>query len=918
MRKSKGQIKPNGHRDAMLEALQNMKEYDLTTKVLIPLIKTWGYDSIDYHGGPYEEGKDLICWGLDEIADVRLGVVQVKRYEPSSRASDIHSFGEIVTQLCQATEMDVPHTNGQYYKPSCIYFITPYPIPTRSLKTRFEKLVALRTSNVKIIDGAKLVSLLMTNLPSIARALCGIDAEVANAVSSQLTNDVLMGAIQSHARNIKAIYTDVDFLLGRPTTRLLVLSELKPNVKDRDISPEDWPELRDAGERLLAEYGLALFSRSADEIDSDYTQRAARYKAQVSELAQLLADINRIVVTISDSVRMLRSLAETIRRQDHEAFSGMGPLLAAIDVWYRLIKDNDASVRVPRGLAKLEQQAAEGIRKAKGSPDTMLDSWLSRTAVVVDALTRLTTLQQKRFRLEGLNAPMLSVVIKGDKLAAFVNDCRTSLKQSIRRYNKKKPTTGQLKTFLIECQRIFASLGPLLSNKHVVAALGIDACVRFRIGSDEFRLEIPVQDIFATGQNTLLLGEAGAGKTTSLQVYAYNILSNGSDSKLAVYAPLSRICRAVLGSESDVADEAIGKLESGIASYLKGLGVSIQPNEALRILNERQGVLLLDGIDEAIKTAPWIVTGIAGLGARYPNIQVVTSSRTAGEYLDKLAFLGITLLPFTDGQRNAFVRRWFAGQKESPVTHIISHLKRHKEMAAIVRNPLLATILCVLAEKKIPLPKREIALYEERMRLLLHQYDVHKGISRIRSQWDHLEKLSQRLAFAFHSAGKREETRETIGRLARGAMKNDLDDIGIETALEELIHPCNVLVPMTEDGRYGFDHLRYQEFLVAQELVRNRSIRIGPLVANSWWRGVLGLFAQMCEDISWLIEELAIDGTMQQQRETIMMIVKERPADEREALLEVVNRNASLDDRYGFLAGNLADEDDINGEIEDE
>ena len=60
---------------------------------------------------------------------------------------------------------------------------------------------------------------------------------------------------------------------------------------------------------------------------------------------------------------------------------------------------------------------------------------------------------------------------------------------------------------------------------------------------------------------------------------------------------------------------------------------------------------------------------------------------------------------------------------------------------------------------------------------------------------------------------------------------------------------------MTEDGKFGFGHLRYQEYLVAQELLLNRGIDLISLLADPWWRGAFVLFAQMNENVHWLIEE---------------------------------------------------------------
>jgi hypothetical protein len=44
---------------------------------------------------------------------------------------------------------------------------------------------------------------------------------------------------------------------------------------------------------------------------------------------------------------------------------------------------------------------------------------------------------------------------------------------------------------------------------------------------------------------------------------------------------------------------------------------------------------------------------------------------------------------------------------------------------------------------------------------------------------------------------------------------------------------------MTEDGKVGFGHLRYQEYLAALEIQSNRAINIIEYMDQEWWRGVL-------------------------------------------------------------------------------
>lgn len=45
-----------------LKAMQNMKEDDFSKYLIKPLFESMGFYRVDFYGGPYESGKDLIAF----------------------------------------------------------------------------------------------------------------------------------------------------------------------------------------------------------------------------------------------------------------------------------------------------------------------------------------------------------------------------------------------------------------------------------------------------------------------------------------------------------------------------------------------------------------------------------------------------------------------------------------------------------------------------------------------------------------------------------------------------------------------------------------------------------------------------------------------------------------------------------------
>lgn len=84
------------------EQLDKMDEDRLRRQVLIPLFKSMGYrDVTHYHGGPLEQGKDIVMWKPGDIRDrVNYGVV-VKASKISGKAKGKGSSAEVLFQVEQ-------------------------------------------------------------------------------------------------------------------------------------------------------------------------------------------------------------------------------------------------------------------------------------------------------------------------------------------------------------------------------------------------------------------------------------------------------------------------------------------------------------------------------------------------------------------------------------------------------------------------------------------------------------------------------------------------------------------------------------------------------------------------------------------------------------------------------------------------
>lgn len=867
---------------ASLQAkLVELDEQALTTAVIVPLLKAIGYSRVEYTNGPDEYGKDIVCWRADEFGEPELTVAQVKRFRPSRRAADRNSLSEIVTQLSQSLEKPLPNLDGIKHVPQIVYFITPYNIDTKVLESRFEAYAALRSRRVKILDGTRLSAAVLDKIPHIARQLLGTDFTISSVLAKHLTNEQLLQALRlSEGRNVATFFTDIDFTLDRGSTRVVLTAHFEPARRRMSLNEDEWKELKALSARCHAYFATSLLTTSPEEVDANHA-RALELIANWQPIMTAAAD------RVTDVDRRLFIHKRKLEQRERE-LNAKYPRIVELK---RLLANTAA-------MAQADTTTTERLVAELERLQAPLKTLVAKQEQLYD---ELSICQRDRDEiLAARPSDLYDVEVDGNALARSLLAKRLWVECEVQKFNSAPPSVAELEAFLRTVSDLFDRAGELLRASIIQDVLGLKP-PRFTGSGERTRLSIPIHTIFDTGISVAVLGEAGAGKTTSLQMYAHRRLDSQSTRGLCIYVPLARASRATKTDSNPSAREL--RLEDFVAAYLNELGIAITGDALMVELGRSHGTLLLDGLDEAIKHVPRLLALIADFTKRYPTLQVITSTRVSGPYLDRLPFLGITLLPFTVEQQAKFVRLWFGPTGERHERRVTTHLAKNRDVAEVTRTPLLTTILCVLEEHGVPLPDNETRLYESRLELLLGVYDIHKQTSRITSSRQVLERVARRIAFRLHHEGRRDEEPDRMREFAWAVLQGEMTRAACDKAVDELFDPCNVLVPMTPDGRRGFGHLRYQEYLVALELKNNRSIDIVSLMRQTWWRGALVLFAQMNDSLEWLVNQLVEECLVSSVRETLHAMIERGPRRERVRHRDLIRRSLEADEQdAAFMA----------------
>lgn len=907
----------------ILVRIQNMLEVEFTKDVLIPLFENMSYQ-VEYYGGAYEQGKDLICWRTDEFDDKELTLIQVKKVKASAAARSDRSFSEIVTQLQQAKESTVGLADGTKRSPSFIFFITPYEINTRALETRFQSVAGLRTDGIKIYDGAKIVTQIIKRLPQLALILAGPDFAVHKSLKSNFSNADLLSALNyTKERDISDFYCDLDFGVGKITTKFFFNLEFAPKDFSLKISPEKWKTFqiaaKVANDLLKIEFISPTFSETQMNFDIERKKFRSKENQNLKKLADktlsvistntqnLLHEVNEILIN-NDGIKTvwdIKSLNAPKISTPIEKIS-IATVIPQLVTFQNILKKESKQVSSNfsefktglLSLSYLEEQIKSGLNNPsiKATEKNHILSLFSLFNEIIREFKNLDVLHRKI-----VPEPFYECHISGRALATALRAEQIWMKKNIHELTKVNLTREQIYLFFTRCNQLFEGLDTILGDSIFIEAIGGSTRQKYALENASPRIKMPLREVFNSGINCAVFGEAGAGKSTTLRMYAEDISKSEKEDCLTLFLPLTRLLGNSSFSNKTENLSPLMLLEVRLAAFLSANGHPISTDALNEFLKQKSKItFIFDGVDEVIKTSPWILDAITEAKKRYPASQTILSSRASGSYVKEIKCLSLTLLPFSDEQLLNFINGWFKADIEK-FLEIQNHLNETPAIADIARSPLLATILCVLAENNIPLPNSELSMYSERLKLLFGHYDIHKRTKRISSHHLLLETVSRKIAYFLHNKNSRSASIPELQTAAIDVIRN-YEAHEVANAVLELHDPCNVLVPMTEDGQFGFGHLRYQEYLTASEMCINRGIDLISKLSSIWWRPVLVFFAKMTDDVEHVIENVLDHlGKLGNTEETLRAMMQVRPNSEKKTFLKILELHSALDDQNDDL-----------------
>lgn len=876
----------------ILDAIQSLPEDEFSKSIIMPLLGKTGYVNIEFNGGVYEQGKDIIAHLPAALGKDEIHVFQSKKFKSKRSTASRQSFAEYIYQLGQCIQKPITLSDGSKRRPNKVYFVTPYQVDSRHLEEQFE---ALSLPNIEVLDGEYLAESIAKHWPSFARDTIS-DAEIAiTPVPEEIFNTELNDALHiTEQKRYAEYYNDLNFFVGGVDSCLVFGGAVEHQTdKSPPYSKNEWDELKKLNS-ALQDYGdSGIITSAVIEIEDKYKIDLSSHISTANTKLIKRSEELQIIIA-SESQKVFSTLSDSF--SDYSKKKDIPK--SDVDLIISLLEEFKDQVGID---TEIECPLRNGIPKA--AYETLQFLYKTRNEVI-----RFKK-ELALIRKEIVPPPTIDAKIDPTAFTDRINTKIRHAEECVQELNARTLTSSEIKTILDE-------INSLLRLVDVATNQNISVC-RFRIvkgSAGKNVLDISAHSLFDSGCNIAIYGEAGAGKTTTLHMYAEKLYRNRQAGQITLFLPLNRITkkigemdrssRAKLISE----DKPFDSLLNAFLTY-RTVAASTENKKALiqALQNSKKCVVIVDALDEASTHAPWVIHALSDLPTHVAHAQVITSSRNCVKYIREIEFLGITLLPFTKRQLENFISGWIGDDMQADA---LLKIIESRKLYDVAKNPLLATIICSLHASNVAIPENEPEIYWRKIELLCGLYDHHKGITRTKNEKSFLEACCIKLGYRFHRNEIREASIPEMNKFLVADFEDRYPAPKIASAIDDLIFSCNILIKQPGGENYGFEHLRYQELLAAKEIEGNRSIDMATVIGNEWWKGPLYLYS-FNHDIQFLIDEIyAKYGNISRYKDTLMLMIEARPEKHRGNLISLVSRLAKQDSFDGFGRASSYDYDD--------
>ncbi|MEU9272301.1 HEAT repeat domain-containing protein [Streptomyces sp. NPDC048251] len=344
----------------------------------------------------------------------------------------------------------------------------------------------------------------------------------------------------------------------------------------------------------------------------------------------------------------------------------------------------------------------------------------------------------------------------------------------------------------------------------------------------------------------VLMGDPGAGKSTVARYLALTLVSDNCMGPLQALAGLLPVVVELRRYAN--ADWRDRSFEDFLAHLHTHEGHAPSPALLRQRLQSGRALIVFDGLDELFdpKVRETVTRRITGFTSRYPLVRVVVTSRVIGyrrHLLDAAGFRHFMIQDLSDEQIEAFAEQWYAAAglagkegAERLQTRLLDAIARSRPVRELAGNPLLLTILAIIARRQ-RLPRDRAGVYQHAVNVLIAHWDedtkhldLAPGIRAIadlddRDRREMLERLARHMQAGVGGIAGNHVLAEDVEKVFTEYLRETLQlqpapATTVARAMVNQFRERNFILSRYGSEVYGFVHRAFLEYLAASDIVR--------------------------------------------------------------------------------------------------